>query len=146
MPSNSDTPMPNVREVLKVRITGGVYANKYYAAFLNPSLGDRGYTDHFMYLFIKKRKNSDPKPIRVRRENAELVSERVIDSYEAAVIDQHPKIEKKMKDLAKILARCDIQEFDKMGDIFAGMVEKATQNLAEKGDDMTGRIITNFNR
>lgn len=141
----TDSMMPNARETLKVKIIGGKYVKKYYSAWLNPSLGDSGYTNHFMYLFIKRKKDSDPKAVRVKRENAILLSERAVSaSYEEAVINQHPTIESKMRNLAKLLTRCDLHDINNMGAIFAGMIENAGEKLAYEGDDMAGHIITTF--
>lgn len=145
MPTHSDSPMSNAGERLKVRIIGGTYV-KAFAAWLNPTRGKEGYTNSYIYLFVKLKERSEPKAVRIKKENAVLVSSipTVCNTYEEAVLDQHHTIRKKMNDLVKLLARCDLQDNSNMGEIFVTMLDDAQTKLADNGDDMIGRIITTW--
>lgn len=106
-------------------------------AWIDTSRGNGGYTNRQLHVLISLEFKGESylHQTRLKFDNVLVSSGMVPDTYEHAVLYQHPDIEKAMDLVCMMIAKCRVTEKDSilnMGVIFANKIEEASEELARK--------------
>jgi hypothetical protein len=113
-----------------IRFTGGKYLG--CTGWLDSANGE---TDAMYYVIVAKYKGKEDKPTRVLKKSVEAAHKGDPASRAGAILEQQPKIEKLMKELAWSLAKCRPSDNDmhNLQELFGMELSKAREKLAGMG-------------
>lgn len=128
---------------IPVSIVSKQYKGKYSEAWIDTARGNRGFTPKCIYVCIKLHDEEVLWRTRVKRDHVFPVrTNDQVDSFNEAVLAQHPQVELDMDKLAKLLARCMVADCQGMADIMAKKIRHHKAVL--EADDMATWIHSDY--
>lgn len=124
-------PHPSPIRGKPVTIISGKYV-KNNGAWINEAEGDKGFTDHMVYVLIQL-SSGTMKCSRLQKESVINYQPRVPPtSYDEAVIDQHQELQIEMRALAKKIAMYHIRDAHVYGKAMVNMINEAQLAARDK--------------
>jgi hypothetical protein len=113
----------------QVTIISGIYFNNE-GAWINEAEGDKGFTAEKVYVLVKMKDKDKLRGVRLNKDTVSTKYKARVDpqNYDEAVLDQHFVLRKAMNELAKKIAKYEIDDPTVYAKIFLEMLNDAKKN------------------
>jgi len=129
----------------EIKIVRGKYLKTYSKGWVNRAMGNDGFTPYKVYCILLMKDRSTKNVLLDKRTICLLSDRSEPNSFEEAVLDQHPKINDQMNKLAALMARCGIyDDTSVIAEIFEAKIHEAYNEIVEKEGDMFKSINTEW--